>query len=95
MSICDSDLLTHGKESSKYGRRLMINSRMWTLPMIRFSVKYWMLLIALNDHVVHDHICIHDLPHLIFDSGKSGVPNNSKLSPKHTKCKVDIFLHAS
>jgi hypothetical protein len=45
---------------------------------------------ALNDHVVHDNSCVHEIPHLDFRLGKSGVPNNSKLSLKHTKCTLDI-----
>jgi hypothetical protein len=58
---------------------------------IQFSVKYKMLPLPLNDHVVHDHTCIHDLPHLSFQPAKRGVPVNSKSSLKHTKCMLDIL----
>jgi hypothetical protein len=50
-----------------------------------------MLLLALNNYVVHDYTCIHDLPHLSFRPGKSEVLNNSKSSMKHTKYTLDIL----
>jgi hypothetical protein len=91
MGIYISNLLTHGKKSSKYGRQLLIKSRKRTLTVIQFTVNYRMLPFTLNDHIVHSHTCIHDLPHLIFRPGKCREPDNSESSMEHAKCSLNIF----
>ena len=69
----------------------MINLGKGTLPVVWFSVKHWLFLLALNDHVVEDDTAGHDLPHLIFRPGLSGVPDNSNSKLEHTKCPLDIL----
>jgi hypothetical protein len=91
MCIYILDFFTHGKKGSKCGGYLVTDSRKRTLSVIWFSVKYRMLPLTLNDHVVHGHICIHDLPHLTVQLGKSSVPDNGESSLKHTKCTLDIL----
>src|SRR3989337_2976847 len=91
MHMWVSDLLTHIEEDRPCCRYLVINSCKRTLPEIWFSVKHWLFLLALNDHVVQDDTASHDLPHLIFRPGLSRVPDNSKSRLKHTKCPLDIL----
>ena len=61
------------------------------LPVVWSSVKHWLFLLALNEHVVQDDTASHDLSHLSFRPGLSGVPNNSESRLEHTKCPLDIL----
>jgi hypothetical protein len=78
------------KEANAVGTCL-IKSRKRTLAVIRFSVKHRMLPLTLNDHIVHDHTCIHGFPYLIFRPGKCREPVNSESSLEHIKCTLDIL----
>jgi hypothetical protein len=62
-----------------------------TLAVIRFMVKYRMLPLTLNNHIVHDRTCIYDLPYLIFRPGKCKESDNRESSLKHAKCTLDIL----
>jgi hypothetical protein len=47
--------------------------------------------IILDDHVMHEHTSLYHHSQLVMRSGKSRIPNNSKLSLEHTKYPLDIL----
>jgi hypothetical protein len=50
------------------------------------------IMVLLNNHVMHDHTSSHDLPHLLNASLLSWVPNNGPMRLKNTKFSLHIFL---
>ena len=64
MSSLVSDFLTHGQESGPLSRNLVIDIRKRTLLEKRLIIVHRICALILNDHVVHDHACHQDLPHL-------------------------------
>src|ERR1041385_695755 len=91
MHLRVSDLLTHIEVGCPIYRYLVINNCKMSLVEIWFSVKHWLLFLALNDHVVQDDTTIHHLPYLRFRPGQSGVSDNSKSRLEHTKCPLYIL----
>jgi hypothetical protein len=70
-------------------------SRVWSnqltlkiSPLIIDSI----IMLLLNDHVVHDHISNHDLSYLLNAPLLSRVMNNGPARLKNTKCSLHIFL---
>jgi hypothetical protein len=57
------------------------------LPLIIDTI----ITLLLNDHVVHDHISSHDLPHLLNNLLLSSVTNNGPTRLENTKCSLHIF----
>jgi hypothetical protein len=48
--------------------------------------------LILDDHVVHDHISSHHLPHHLCALCPTRVLNNSSSRLEHTKCTLYILL---
>jgi hypothetical protein len=89
-----TNFYVHSEKIDKICRHLMINLCKRILTLLATNMPGSSLVVILDDHVMHDHTSLHHLPHLIVRPGKSRIPNNRKLSLKHTKCPLDIVLAA-
>jgi hypothetical protein len=73
MSICISEYYVHDEKIGKICKHIVINSGKRTLKIIRIIIVGRMLVLTLDDHVVHANASIHHLPRLLLRPSDSGI----------------------
>jgi hypothetical protein len=96
MSISILDCCMQGEEIKTIRRHQMIKNGKRTLMVIQMIIHCWSFVVTLDNHVAHDHVSIHHLPHVLLGPRKCRIPvqGNTRSSLQHTKYTVDI-IHAT